>query len=228
MKNYFILILCACVHLQIFAQSAYRKEADILKEPGDISEYYLIIPGHPYYAYAEKPKGMSEFELRKKYLEPKKGMQIEIDKKNAFMSISDNTSELGYKMQLTYFVKSDGKKVIAVNEDQAGGDCDSRSLKFYTLENGKFTDVTARVMPSLSLKDFCPEATVSNYSFFEPLYQLPRVGTTVRVSATALCEQDNRGRVSYEEYVRYFQKLKCRQIELAWDKESGKLAVKSK
>jgi hypothetical protein len=74
----------------------YRSEAEIKKSPADIIEFYLIAPGHLHNAYGENEKGFTEFEFRKNYLKARPKVKIVADKKNAFFSISDNSTELGY------------------------------------------------------------------------------------------------------------------------------------
>jgi hypothetical protein len=129
-------------------------------------------------------------------------------------------------MQMTYFVKADGGKIVAIADNQAGGDCDSRSLTFYQFENEKFVDVTQKIFPSLTLKDFCPSATNEKLSLFDVDCQLPQYGTTLKVSARALCEQDEKLRGISQDYYSYFQRLSCHSLELVWNKAQGKFLKK--
>jgi hypothetical protein len=207
-----------------FSQS-YRTESDIRKEPKEIVDFYLILPGNPY-PYTEPQKDITEFEFRKKYLRPMPEKNIIIDNKNAFMEVEDNSIELSYRIQLTWFKKADGKRIIAVHEYQVGGDCDTRTLTFYTYENQKFTDVSASVFPKLKFSDFCISAN-EKFSVFDPVYELPRLGTIVKVKAEAICEQDERMRkFSADQYYTYFKSLKCKELGVAWDKVTAKFIIK--
>jgi hypothetical protein len=228
------VFLFSLLSITAFSQGAYRKEAEVRQLPKDIVEYYLILPGKPYNAslYGQND-GLSEFEFRKQYLRPMPDLDIVIDKKNAFISIQDHTSELGYRLQLTYFTQPDGKRIIAVYEEQEGGDCDSRSFVFYRYSNKKFIPVTNEVLPKLTLRDFCPASSTSKFERFEAVYDLPNIGTTIKVTAKPLCEYhdlfrfvDSKDHLNAEEYYAYFNKLACNPVELTWNKVAGDFKIK--
>jgi len=228
MKPIILTFLFVRLIVPALSQSTFRSESDIKANPLDIADYYLLIPGEPYYNYDKKPAGVSEFELRKKYLNETPTKKITIDKKNAFISIDDNTNDLEYRLEMTYFNKANGKKIIAVLEYQAGGDCDSRSLNFYEYAGQKFTNVTKQILPSVLFKDLFrdPAGEFSYTLLFQLEYKLPRIGTTLEVKALPLCEQDNRSDLTYEEYFKKFQRLEHISVALAWDRASGTFSKK--
>jgi hypothetical protein len=220
-----VLTLFVFISVLSFSQS-YRSESDIRKEPKQIVDYYLILPGNPTPFY-EPETEMTEFEFRKKYLRPMPNKNIVIDNKNAYMEVQDNSNELSYRLQLTWFKKADGKRIVAVQEYQEGGDCDTRTLAFYTYENQRFTDVTTSVFPKLKLSDFCT-STNAKFSVFDPVYELPQLGTIVKVKAEAICEQDERMRnFNADQYYTYFKNMKCKDADVAWDKVTGKFVIKN-
>lgn len=220
MKKLLTILLCISF-VPTFAQP-YRTEQDMRKNPMDIVDYYLILPGKPYHVELHNNiDGIEEIEFRKMYLRPMPDIDVIVDKKNAYMKITDEGHGLTYSIELTYFTLAKGKRIIAVNEYQGGGDCESRKTAFYFYEEGEFKDVTQNILPPVSIHDFCVNANVNTLNFFNLQFKLPQHGTTIELYAQPLCEQDEKIRGNANRYFAYWNTLVIKPIELAWDKYSG-------
>ncbi len=216
MKKFLSLFFFLSVLLPGHAQ--LRKRQDIQKNPQDITEYFLLIPSEKNWALDGDE--FDPFIGRQQYFKTTPKRTVTIDKKNAYLSILDNTDELESRFSMCYFVKADKTKLIAVSYYGAGGDCDSYLLKFYTYAAGKWTDETKKVLPTISLKQF----NVQEKEFLpvDFLYTLPQFGTSISVKASPVCEQSGEVRgMDFMTYFEKFKKLPYKNLSLKWNKDKG-------
>ncbi|HVD97219.1 MAG TPA: hypothetical protein VNB90_03370 [Cytophagaceae bacterium] len=211
-----LLALIFVISSNTFSQ--VRKKQEIQNNPADISEYFLLIPSETHWALPGDDQ--DPFTGRQRYFKPDPHCKVTIDKKNAYIHIWFDT-ELESTFTMCYFVKADKTKVLAVHYYQAGGDCDSYLIKFYTYspDTKKFTDVTKEVFPTLTLKDLKPTQQIP----VDFVYTLPQYGTIINAKADNICEQDTYGRIteSFMDYFQKYQKLPYKNIQLKWNKEKG-------
>lgn len=218
MKTIFTSLFILALTISIQAQT--RKKQDIQANPLDIVEYYLIMPSEEYWDFEGKTS--DRFTARQQYLKENSMRKVMIDKKNAYLTISDVTNELEFKLTMCYFVKADKTKVLAVHYYNEGGDCDSHLLKFYTYSAGKWKDVTTTVLPPLSLKNY--NIQEKNFVAVDFLYTLPQFGTDIKVRAASICEQDDPARLKGKDFMSYFElykKLGLKTLLLKWNKVKG-------
>jgi hypothetical protein len=218
MKTIFITLLFLGLTISIQAQT--RKKQDIQANPLDIVEYYLIMPSEQYWDFEGKTQ--DPFTARQQYLKSNSMRKVTIDKKNAYLTISDISNELEFKLTMCYFVKADKTKILAVHYYNEGGDCDSHLLKFYTYAAGKWTDVTEKVLPVVTLKNYGVQE--KNFLAVDFLYTLPQFGTDIKVRASSICEQDDPARLKGKDFMAYwesYKKLGLKTLLLKWNKVKG-------
>jgi hypothetical protein len=210
----FIVLFFFASLVSFLSYSQTRKESDIRTQPLDITEYFLIMPSE---------KNWDEvsdlFSEREKILKETSG-KVLVDKKNAYLKITGEVNGLDYKFEMCYFIKTDKTKIMAFSYYQAGGDCDSYLLKFYTYSNLKWTEVTKTVLPVISLKDY--GVAEKDFMPVDFIHKIPQFGTSIYVMAQFPCEMDDR--MGHKDVMPAFNKYKTwnlKKLELKWNKEKG-------
>ncbi len=157
-------------------------------QPKTVTDYYLAMPDSVYSSKVDgsKVKGKAALTKFRKSL-----IEIE-DIKNGYLKI-EGTWE-GWA-EIALFKKTDGSYIIAQAESGCGPVCDG-SVKFWTYNNGKWTDVTKSVFTQPTGKEVAkqfnaikPEsdeaADESGMPFY---YNLPRQGRVMIVACNE-CSQ---------------------------------------
>ncbi len=217
MKNKLLLLILFSLYI-LPTTGQVRTKKDIQNAPQDISEYFLLLPSEKYWTIEEDQS--DKFKGRQLYLKNTPKRKVTIDKKNAYISIVDGSEELEFRFTMSYFIKSDKSKVIAVNYYQQGGDCDSYLLKFYTYTTNKWVDVTNGTLPSLSLKNL--KVIEKNFIPVDFHYTLPQYGTSISARIDPICEQAYEANgIDYMSYFEKFKKLTYKTIQLKWVREKG-------
>jgi hypothetical protein len=206
----------------IFCQTKPRSEKEIRSNPKDIVDYYLILPDKAFIKYDDQ----SSFQLRKKHLKPTEERKVSIDQKNAFLQIEDQQGPMRIITTLCYFSKADKTKIFGLDLFIEAGDGEQFETYFFEYKNLDWADVTQKVLPEIKFTDFWgDEKTLPEKKFqrMNLLYELPRIGTTVKVYS----KEDysfNNGMPSdeFNNYYNTFGKRKYSAIELYWNRTSGK------
>ena len=198
--------------------------ANFVSEPYDIKDYFLLLPN----------KLILNIPLsdRKKILEIKDFQASHeagiyyltkiIDIKNAFIRICSTGDGGGNNIEMTYFIKSDKTKLIAVNISSWDMLTESSDVHFYTVENNIWTDVTTDVIPEINMSCFSKATTnVDNAAI---LVILPQKGKTIKAvldieALTDLADYDNA-------YLKVKEQLFCTKYDLAWN--DGTFIIKNK
>ena len=148
-----------------------------------------------------------------------------VDIPNGYIRIEDPGTGGGTRVdEVALFISKSGAVIIGINrKDIDGVTGTSSSLVFVSKEGGKWTDVTKKVLPQLTIaaffrSGFDPGGKVTVLSW----YELPRRGTTV------LWNLDTAGiesRIGYEqnveEYKAVLANIKTKKIEFLYDMKTG-------
>ena len=208
---------------EVLNNTIKTEEEILITKPNNIKDYFLLIPD-------ELILNIS-INDRKKILEIKDYQESQelgiyyltetIDINNAFIRICSTGDGGGNNIEMTYFIKSDKTKLIAVNISSWDMLTESSELHFYTYENNIWTDVTTDVIPEINMSCFSKANTnVDNAAI---LVILPQKGKTIKVTldAEALTEL-----VDYDEaYIKVKEQLFCTKYDLTWN--DGTFIVKN-
>jgi len=152
----FKLIISNLLLPALFALVVFPSAALAQKaQPKDVIEFFLALPAKYY-----EP----DTAHRQKLIAEGSGRIIAKDVKNGYLAISGDGGDPG--IVLTIFKKADGNYIVGLNV------YDELNESFYFLEQdaGAWRDISARVVPQFSKR---------------LKYELPRYGTTVKVSNRA-------------------------------------------
>ncbi|NPV01362.1 MAG: hypothetical protein HPY53_08260 [Brevinematales bacterium] len=201
-----------------------KDEEGVRKNPKDIVDYFLILPGEyldPYFADMG-------FEERLYFLENNDSLELTVDMKNAYISVKGPYNDTAIEMVVTYFVRADKTKVIAVSRTEPDSHWEFvRVCGFYELKDGNFTDITKHIFPKITLDLFVADAykklvTSGIYTQFVVETELPQFGTVAKVYPkgipTYLFESEDE-QYTYEDIMATMPYL---WLELAWNKQKGK------
>ncbi len=181
--------------------------------PKNIKDYFLLLP--------DKLINNLSLEQRKFMLQTKEVIELiekeiyfsidTLDYKNAYMRISGLSDGEGQNIELTYFVKSDKSKLIAVNITQWDMVSEVSSLNFYTYNNSKWTNVTSEVIPKIDINSFVNKKVEMKSGPIKII--LPQNGKTIKVDLDmdALSEWINK-----KEYSKIKNNLSCTNFDLLW------------
>lgn len=166
-----------------------------ITKPYDIREYFLLIPESILKLSREERiktlKAKSIEELWNLY----KGTHIleVLDVSNGYMRFNSASDGGGAIYELTYFIKSDKSRLIALNTIHWSMCCEDSDLRFFMIEKDEWRDVTKTVLPTLGLADFDADAAreLKPLEEFLPvfLFSPPRKGKDIRVSLSATFEE---------------------------------------
>ena len=201
-----------------------KDEEGVRKNPKDIVDYFLILPGEyldPYFADMG-------FQARLDFLENNDSLELTVDMKNAYISIKGAYDESYIEQTITYFVRADKTKVIAVSKTEPNAYWEFiRVCRFYELKNGNFTDITPQIVPKITLDLFAADAykklaASGIYTQFIVEIELPQFGTIVKVypkGIPAYLFESEDEQYTYEDIM---ATIPYSYIELAWNKQKGK------
>jgi len=202
-----------------------KKEADVKKNPVDILDFFLIIPGK----YLDPFYGDMKFQERLNYINDVSSKQVVVDTKNAYLHLTEFITEMSVKQAMTYFVKADKSKLIGVSSAVSGCEGpDDCGLAFFEYKGGKFTDVTSKVFPKLSIELFCADAdkkliTAKMNKAMKYKVELPHEGTECVVYPLGIGEVDNGLSPSeYETFLKIEQNFPYKKVLMVWNMAAGK------
>ena len=196
-----------------------------ITEPYDIKDYFLLLP--------------DELILEINALDRKKILEIKdfreshesgifyytetIDVKNAFLRVKSAGDGDGNNIEMTYFVKSDKTRLIAVNIIYWNMLTETSDLYFYTYSNKKWTDVTADVIPEINMASFSTaKVTVDNVAI---TVLLPQNGKTIKVALDAEILPE------FYDYTPEYEQVKdnlfCTKYDLIWNDGTFSIANKT-
>jgi hypothetical protein len=169
-----------------FASAAFASAA--FAQPKTVTDYFLAMPDNVYSSKIDgtKVKGKAAItKLRKSMI------KIE-DVKNGYLMIEGSWEDWA---EIALFKKTDGSYIIAQAESGCGPACDG-SVKFWTYNAGKWTDVTKSVFTEPTGKAVAKQfnatkgatdeaADESGMPFY---YNLPRQGKIIKVACNECSE----------------------------------------
>lgn len=171
-----------CVYGQSFST---KNEA--LRSPSNIVDYFLIAPFNTY-RYPAYTAG-SEYTDRIKVLTGarQQGTAV-IDTGNAYLKVSyKDDDDIDNDITMTYFTCADSSKIIAVSSRYTFDNDTSYKHCFLRYRDGKFIDVTGKVLSGLSFRNFMKKGGSVTPRMDEYLmsttahFVLPRRGTALTV-----------------------------------------------
>jgi hypothetical protein len=141
-----------------------------------VLDYYLLLPDQ--YLHSARVKNRRSI--------------IKVsDIKNGYLRLEDGWD--GWA-EIALFKKSDGSSIIAVEEMVCGPACGCESFRFLEYDNGNWIDVTKDVLPKIPEKVLRSEyrrlSAEANRDTPNYYYQLPRVGTDIKVVIPFLAKFD--------------------------------------
>lgn len=215
MKNSIILFLI------LVSFSSFSQKTNDRKASYNIKDYFLLLPDS-IFKDVEIPLSLEQRQIALKYktLEQiwnhKGYWKIDtIDYKNGFMKISTTGDGGGSMVEITYFIKKDKSRLIAVNISQWDIMGISSNVKFYTYKNKIWKDVTTDVLPKVKISDFTINEFVKYFDLNEnnPLfYNLPQKGKNiiVRIDNGAVEKLFDSGKINDSLYKKINSSLKER------------------
>jgi len=190
MKNLILLLLFLSNFYINFSQNNI-KVLDDIKPPYNIKDYFLLLPDS-IFKNGEIALGLNQrlISLKYKTLEElwnhKGHWQIDtIDFGNGYIKFSSTGDGAGTYVEITYFIKKDKSRLIAVNLTNWDMMSTQSQLRFYTFSNNIWKDVTKTILPKISLSDFLEDKYVKTLEtkddnpFF--VFKLPQKGKTIKV-----------------------------------------------
>ncbi|GEM_PF-2051446 len=176
-KNISILILLLIP--AVFNLSSVKAQI----QPKTVTDFYLLLPGEFFSTTVEGKtvKGKANLEkVRRSIIETE-------DIKNGYLNLGRYSEGWG---EVAIFKKKNGTYIVGVAESVCGPGCDG-TVKFFTYQNSKWTDVTDEVFPTLNENEIKSafENAGAEYDASGNYFLLPRVGRTVKMACN-LCVED--------------------------------------
>ncbi|MCP4442901.1 MAG: hypothetical protein GY810_28685 [Aureispira sp.] len=218
----YINTLCTILLMSITSQSYAQ----------NIVDYYKLLSGHDHdiemYALTEKEG--------KWVCTNADGVElpVTVDLKNQYIEITEDHKEHGvFTMQLAMYTKKSGEDVVGVAKNMEN-DFVHGEVHFLKYRNGKWDDVTERVMPQITYKDFSEQqdamgmvaAAPFDEDFnheFEFGYTLPRSGNSAQanIETAVLKNKCKEGNQSIDAYCKDLSNVKYSAVDLKWDRVKG-------
>ena len=114
---------------------------------------------------------------------------------------------------MTYFVKSDKTRLIAVNIVYWDMITETSSLYFYTFSNNTWTDVTSEVIPEINM--FCFSNADVNVDNSAITVDLPQNGKTINVNLDKWSLEEYAS--DNNDYSKVIKQLFCTKYDLIWN-----------
>ena len=197
---------------------------DSIKEPYDIFDYFLLLPDSLVLDLSVVNRNnipeikdlQNAFESEIYYLTDT------IDKKNAFLRIKSAGDGDGHNLEMTYFVKSDKTRLIAVNIIYWDMLTETSTLHFYTYIDNTWTDVTSEVIPEINMSSFSSAKTNVDNSAI--IVALPLNGKTIKVKLDKWAVEEYA--YDNDDYGNVLKKLYCTKYDLIWNDGTFSIANK--
>lgn len=207
------------LNITSFAQNNIHSK---IKPPYNIKDYFLLLPDSLIGNVNIEQRQLS---LKYKTLEDlwnHNALWIidTLDYRNGYMKLSSTGDGAGTYFEITYFIKKDKTREIAVNItkwDIAGA---FSKLNFFIFENNKWKNITKDVVPSINISDLVntKQAKIieDNIDFAPIIYILPQKGKIILVKLdleTIETLSDDKV-ISKEDYINI--KNSAKTIKLIW------------
>ena len=203
-----------------------EKILEKIDEPYDIGEYFLLLPDSLILdiPLKERPTMLEVKNDMQKVDEHGLSYHVQtIDFNNAYMLIKDFGGGGGFDIEITYFVKSDKTRLIAVNTTQWDMQCSQSKLHFYTYSNQIWTDISSEIIPEININSF--SKTKVNIDEAPINVKLPQNGKTIKVSLSLEGLADW---VDENDYKKIEKQLFCTKYDLKWNDGTFSVANKIK
>jgi len=211
------IILVLIISLNVY--SGFSQKTNDRKGSYNIKDYFLLLPDS---VFKDTETSLSseqrQIALKYKTLEQlwkHKGFwQIDtLDYRNGYMKISTTGGGGGFYIEITYFIKRDKTRLIAVNISQWDMMRTASDLKFFTYKNKKWKDVTSTVLPEITLSYLVKSNYVKFFNIKEnnPLiYILPQKGKNiiVQIDKGAVESLIDDGKITEDGYAKIEKTLK--------------------
>ncbi len=217
----FAAILLLCISVFGFGQTK-RTVLNKINPPYNIKDYYLLLPDSlldgPDFnqrMISLKYKNLDELWKHKGY------WQIDtLDYRNGYLKLSSTGDGSGTEFEITYFIKKDKSREIAVNTIYWDLAVTSSSLKFYSFKNNTWKDITKKILPEIRLSLFTNETfskIITSHSTISPvIYKLPQKGKniTAKIDIATIDNLLDENSVDEVEYVKIKKSL--HPVKLIW------------
>ena len=154
--------------------------------------------------------------------------QVMIDDKSNFIRIQ-NPQDLDDAISFKCFIKDDKSGIFGFqySASQPGLGLIMTRTEFYTYNNKQWKNVTNEVCPTLSFKDFWGNQSLPDKSLqeFNLHLILPQAGTTIVAKSAPAVKVQFPYDILPKDYSATFEKRKFKNIELNWNKTTGKFEV---
>lgn len=218
--------LLICVSLFSFAQETHNIQQEI-KPPYNIKDYFLLLPDS-LLKTSDTNVSLKQRQLALKYktledLWNHNAFWIidTLDYRNAYIKLSSTGDGSGTYFEITYFIKKDKTREVAVNTTYWDLTETYSSLKFYSFENNFWKDITKKVLPEINLSLFTDEDLSgiinSNTTVSPILYVLPQKGKNIiaKIDIGTINNLLEENSVDEEDYIKIKKSLK--QTVLIWN-----------
>lgn len=217
--------------LIIITLSTFAQKTDGIRQkinpPYNIKDYFLLLPDSLLKTF-DKNVSLNQRQLALKYKTLKDLWNHNahwiidtLDYKNGYMKLSSTGDGSGTYFEITYFIKKDKTREIAVNTAYWDLAVTSSSLKFYSFKNDVWKDITKQVLPEINLSLFTNEELSviikSNTTVSPILFVLPQKGKNIiaKIDIGTIDNLFDENSVDEEEYIKIKESLK--QIILIWN-----------
>jgi len=187
-----ILLSLIIVFSSIISFSQHKNDSlQKTTPPYNIKDYYLLLPDSMLNTL-DSNVSLNQRLLALKYktlekLWNHKGFWIidTLDFKNGYMKFSSTGDGGGIIFEITYFIKKDKTREIAVNKIYWDLAVSYSVVNIYTFNNNTWKDITKHVLPVINTSDFLNTEfsdIINKYSENNPvIYHLPEKGKTITV-----------------------------------------------
>jgi len=199
----------------------------------NIKDYFLLLPDTLLKSYdttvsSEQRQLALTYKTVEELWNHKGFWQIDtLDYKNGYMKFSSTGDGGGTEFEITYFIKKDKTREIAVNTIYWDIISTYSDVKIYTFEQNIWKDITKKVFPEIKLSYFTNGAfsnIIKSHTENAPvLYKLPQKGKTItaKIDIGIIDYLFDENYIDEEEYINIKKSL--RPIKLIWDKGNFKL-----
>ncbi len=223
-KHLFISVLI-CISTFSFSQSESTLIRNI-KQPYNIKDYFLLLPDSILKVYD------TEINLHQRLLSLKyntlenlwnnDGYWIldTLDYRNGYLKLSSTGDGAGTIFEITYFIKKNKTREIAVNKIYWDLGMSFSVLNFYEFKNLIWRNITKEVLPPVKLSDF----TISKYAelinskidYFPVVYKLPQKGKNIKaeIDPATIDNLFDENKIDKNEYVKIKESL--HKLVLLW------------
>ncbi len=144
-----------------------------------------------------------------------------MDYRNGYLKLSSTGDGAGTEFEITYFIKKNKTREIAVNTIYWDITTAYSEIKFYSYDNNKWKDITKKVLPEINLSLFTTKESIEILNQFQNknyiLYKLPQRGKTItaKINTDNINYLLNDNLINKDEYLKIIKSLKP--LKLIWN-----------